>query len=226
MSVPAFHRLGLQVRPALAALALALMLGLSGCDALDGLIGQTSVPVLGGAVTVAAPSGYCVAPGQAQEAGDTAVVLLGRCLSTGLVAPAVITVSVGRAGSAGVMLAGDPALKVFFTSPQGLRLLARSGKAGDVALGETRHVGAAFLMHLNDRMAGPYWRAILGLNGRLITVSATGTSGLALSDAASLTAVTDTLSALAAANPARSTQPGPILPEGATQRPPVRPPAG
>lgn len=202
---------------------LGLVLLLAGCATLNGLIGTARVGVLGGAVTVAAPSGYCVGPGEVQEADDTAVVLIGRCIATGLVDPAVISVSVGRAASAGVMVAGNEALAAFFATEQGRSLLARSGRSGDVTLVETRAQDQALLLLLDDAEAGRYWRAVSGLNGRLVTISAQGTGGVALDPAASLRAVEQTLRAMQAANPPRLAVEPVLLPDGATQRPPARP---
>lgn len=193
--------------PPRAALAKALLVAglcalLTACATLGGLVGAARVPVLSGAVTVAAPSGYCVGPAQVKEAQDTAVALIGRCLSTGLVMPAVISVSVGRSGSAGVMIAGPEAVAAFFGRPEGRQLLARSGRAKDLKVIETRVRDGALLMHLDDAGVGSYWRAILGLKGRLITISAQGTGGVVLPDPASLSAVEGTLAAMRAANPA------------------------
>ena len=203
-----------------------LALGLAACD--PG--GLTAVTVLNGAVTVAAPSGYCVNKDKAQQTKDTAVVLIGRCLASGLVAPAVISVSVGPAGSGGVMVAGDAALARFFGGPDGLSLLARSGKAKDVALIETRSAPGALLIHLKDAALGSYWRAITALNGRLVTISATGTGtgtgtgGVALDENVSLGVVQQTLGVLQAANPAAPRAlTTPIPADGATAAPPPRP---
>lgn len=203
------------------ALGLVAALGLAGCDTQGG---STQVAVLGGAVTVAAPSGYCVSADQVEQSRDTAVVLIGRCLSSGLVAPALISVSVGPAGSGGVMVAGETALAAFFASAEGLALLSRSGKAKDVALIETRAAPGALLMHLQDTYLGRYWRAVTAANGRLVTISATGTGGVALDEAASLRAVQAALAALQTANPSAPPAPAaPIPAEGATAAPPARP---
>jgi hypothetical protein len=35
----------------------------------------------------------------------------------------------------------------------------------------------AFLLHVRDRAVGDYWRAILGLRGRLVTLSVSGPEG-------------------------------------------------
>ena len=204
-----------------ALLGLLAALGLAACDTPGG---STRVAVLGGAVTVAAPGGYCVSADQVEQSKDTAVALIGRCLSSGLVAPAVISVSVGPAGSGGVMVAGDDALTVFFGSAEGLALLSRSGKAADVTLIETRPAPGALLMLLQDAYLGRYWRAVTAVNGRLVTISARGTGDVALDEGASLRAVQAALSALQTANPAAPPAATALIPaEGATAAPPARP---
>lgn len=140
-----------------------------------------SAPVLGGAVTIGVPAGYCIDRSAGREGDDTAVIIMGRCADNLRELPAVITVSVGRSGTAGAMIGGGQALADFFTSPVGRGTLARSGRPADVKVITAVTVGDAFLMHLNDAQGGEYWRAVLGLSGRLITVSASGSPDLPLS---------------------------------------------
>ena len=160
-------------------LAMCAALGLAACQfdtgsAAPGAIRQ--VAVLDGAVTVAAPRGYCIAPGAGQRSPDSAVVLIGRCPGTEAVAPAVITVSVGQAGSASVLAGGGKELSDFFRSPAGRSTRARSGRAGDVVVLGAVGQGDVFYLRVRDRAAGEYWRAILGLKGRLVTISVAGPS--------------------------------------------------
>lgn len=192
----------------LAGMVVAAALVLAGCDVLPG---AQAVAVLDGAVRVAPPAGYCIGQGQVREDRDTAVVLIGRCLQGGLTTPAVISVSVGHAGSAGVMLAGPEALSAFFASAQGRAMLARSGKAGDVTVLGTAITDGAFLVHLADRRAGRYWRAILSADGRLISVSALGTGAAPLTEPQSLALVKATVLAVQAANPPRPVA-APVIP--------------
>ena len=102
---------------------LGLLLLVAGCDAVAPTTRQ--VAVLDGAIHVRAPQFYCVDTQSARGGGDTAVVLIGRCTEGGQVAAALVTVTVGRAASAGVMLAGAEALRGFMASPAGRRVLAR-----------------------------------------------------------------------------------------------------
>lgn len=188
-----------------------LVLALAGCDVLQG---AQPVAVLGGAVRVAPPAGYCIGQDQVREDRDTAVVLIGRCLQGGSATPAVISVSVGHAGSAGVMLAGPEALGAFFASAQGRAMLARSGRAADVAVLGTAITDGAFLVHLADRKAGRYWRAILSADGRLISVSAQGTAAAPLTEPQSLALVKATVLAVQLANPPSAVT-APVIPADA-----------
>ena len=144
---------------------------------------------------------FCEKSARASE--DTAVVLIGRCNAAGQVAAALVTVTVGRTASAGVMLAEPEALRAFMSSPAGRRALSRSGQAADVAVLESGVLGGDRLMlHLNDREEGEYWRAILGIKGRLVTISASGAEGVPLTPAQARRLVDQTVAAMRAANPA------------------------
>lgn len=125
-------------------------------------------------MTIRAPSGYCVDQNASRESEDRAIILVGRCNASAAVQPAVLTLSVGPAGSAGVMTAGGAELTRFFTSAEGRAALASSGRARDVKVVEALSTGEAFLMRLQEREEPSYWRAVLGLRGRLVTISVQG----------------------------------------------------
>ena len=57
------------------------------------------------------------------------------------------------------------------------------------------------LLHLNDAVAGEYWRAIIGIKGRLVTISASGAEGAPLTADAGRQLVDETVAALIRANP-------------------------
>jgi len=183
------------------AVAVGAVLWLSGCQTATVPVAGGATPVRAGAFAVAGPRGYCPDRGAGQQVGDTAVVLMGRCLAARKVPPAVLTVSVGPAGSAGAMTAGGDALTGYFTAPEGRAALSRSGRAADLVVVEAVGVGDAYFLHLNDRAAGAYWRAVVGLRGRLITVSANGTDGAPLTPEVGRGLVEATLAALRRANP-------------------------
>lgn len=182
--------------PAFAALCL-----LSACETGSGFATSRSAPVLNGALNVGVPPGYCVDNSAGRVGPDNAVVLMGRCQNTGQAAPALISVSVGQGGSAGVMIAGGAALAAFFTSDQGRAALSREGRASDVQVIEVSSADNAFLIHLIDRSVGEHWRAVIGVAGRLVTISATGTETVPLPPAESRKVLDLALAALARANP-------------------------
>lgn len=155
-------------------LGLAAAVLLAGCMGSSGFGGSSSRPVLQGALNIAAPAGYCVDPAALREAEDRAVVLMGRCGQRASVKPALVSLTIGPAGSAGVMAAGGAELAGFFTSNEGRATLARSGKAKDVRVIEALSSGDAFLMRLQEVDQPSYWRAVLGLRGRLVTLSVQG----------------------------------------------------
>lgn len=179
----------------------AALLALAACDPAS-FGGTTRVALFDGAMTLAAPPGYCIDPAAVQKSGDTLVAVLGRCAATSTVTPGLLTVSVGQPGSAGVMTAGGAALSTFFTSPEGRRVLSRNGRARDLQVRQAVGRPDAFLMRLTDRAVGDYWRAVTGIGGRLVTISATGAEGTPLSPEEGRKLVEAAVLALRRANPA------------------------
>ena len=171
---------------------------LAGCVT-DGM-GPRSVPLLDGALIAAAPPGYCLAPAAGRRSGDSAVVLMGRCSATSTAEPAVLTLSVGPAGSAGAMVAGGAELAAYFTSAEGRAALSRRGRAADVAVLAAVGADEAFLLHVRDQAVGDYWRAVTGVRGRLVTVTAAGPEGQALAEGKGRGLVEAAVAALRRAN--------------------------
>ena len=74
------------------------------------------------------------------------------------------------------------ALEAFFETESGLAVLARDGSAESVRLLESRRDGELLYLHAEDDSVLPgtesaYWRAIFGLNGRLVSVTLLGVAG-------------------------------------------------
>lgn len=193
-------------------LALALC-ALAGCDeaamqaAQGGGLHET--PVLGGALTLAAPPGYCISRKASVMRGQSVVALIGRCRADGGAAAAVVTITVGAPGSAGALVAGPEALARYFASTAGRRVLARDGQAGHVAVLQARVDQGALLLHVKDQAAGEYWRAISAVKGRLVTISASGTRAAPLTPEQGLKLVRDEAALLQRRNPESSTAPRP-----------------
>ncbi|MEO6299023.1 MAG: hypothetical protein ABIV25_10445, partial [Paracoccaceae bacterium] len=136
----------------------ATFLVVAACDIVAS--GPQQVVVLNGTFHVAAPSGYCVDTKASQGRADTAVVLIGRCTAGGQVAAALVSVTIGKSASGGAILAGPAVLGQYFASPDGRRALARDGKPDHVQVVATAAAEGTLYLHLNDLIAGEYWRAI------------------------------------------------------------------
>ncbi len=137
---------------------------------------DTAAPAfLGGAVAVVPPAGYCVNRGASHEERDSAVILMGRCTGqSARIAPALITTSIGNAGSASALAQGPQALSGYFHSTAGRTALSRSGDAKAVLIHQSLVTkGGALVLQVEDRVTGPYWRAFFGLRGRLVSISVT-----------------------------------------------------
>lgn len=139
-----------------------------------------SMALLGGEVQAAAPQGYCIDEKASHDEGDGAVVLIGRCSGTSKVPPALVTVTIGGPGSSAVLQEGAKALSDYFVSPSGRAALARDGRASSVAIRQTSVSDGALMLLVSDREVGTYWRAVLGLRGRLVTISVLAPEGQSL----------------------------------------------
>ena len=91
-----------------------------------------------------------------------------------------------------------------FLEDLGLDGMHALGNKYDAAL-DTVTTKDWLLLHLIDISAGDYWRAIAGMNGRLVTVSASGAIGAPLTPDQGRRLVEATLRALLRANPAKTT---------------------
>jgi hypothetical protein len=143
-------------------------------------LGPRKIDVLGGAVAIVPPPGYCPAPQASTVSGDTAVVLMGRCQAQSGAAPAILTASIGAADSAAVLEQGPIALTRFFTSKDGRAMLASTGRPQDVAVLAAEQDATRILLQIKDRDLGTYWRGIFALRGRLVMLSATGVDAATL----------------------------------------------
>jgi hypothetical protein len=175
---------------------LGVSLALMGCEAVPTGQNLHELAVLDGAITVAAPKGYCIDKDASVSRGAATVLLIGRCNDQGQVAAAVVTLTIGGPASAGVLAAGPQALGEYFASNAGRKVLARDGDADHVKIVQMQSDGRGLLLHLNDDVAGDYWRAITGLKGRLVTISASGVAGAELTPPQARALVTDTMALL------------------------------
>ncbi|WP_157971079.1 hypothetical protein [Pseudogemmobacter bohemicus] len=180
---------------AAAILGLAL---LAGCVAPKG--GSGAMGFVGDDIRVSPPAGYCVNQAASSDSQTGAVILIGECSRKADVVPAVISITVGDEGSAEILKSGAKALSDYFTSPAGRAALARDGDPGSVAVRETALSGGALVMRMFDRQVGEYWRAVLGLRGRLVSVSVMAPETSSLSPEQSRALLGQTITAIRAAN--------------------------
>jgi hypothetical protein len=166
-------------------------------------------PVLGGAVKVASPGGYCIDPAGVMQSDDSALVLIGRCTG-GPGTPqarAILTAAVSAAGSGMDIAANGAALAAYFGSDQGRAALSHSGQAGTVTVQQTALAGDAFVMQVTDTSPNPdspaeaaSWRAVLGVAGHLVTLTVTGTQSAPLTAEAGRSLLDGFVAAMQAAN--------------------------
>lgn len=162
--------------------ALAALLALAGCAGGLSLGAPETVAVADGALTVAGPAGYCVDRRLSRTGGPEAFVVLGACNAFSPVAarprgtPAVLTATLSAEPAA----PPEPgALERFLRSPPGLAAISRAGRAETVEILSARGEDGVLVLHIRDTSAGAegpatdpvYWRAVFGLNGRLVTAT-------------------------------------------------------
>lgn len=173
------------MRRALLPLLLALVLPLSGCfetaplteaasRALQPTSGPAELRVLDGAVAVAGPAGYCIDAEATRESDIEAFVLLVRCRYTLRPSPVLSATVTGLSSD------GNPdtfrRLTGFLQSAPGRAQLSRSGDPSDVEVLEATFAEGVVWLLIRD--AGnpnsfdeTYWRAILPVAGRIVTLS-------------------------------------------------------
>lgn len=163
----------------------ACLLLLAGCFETDSLrqagtrqgqAGPSSIEVLNGALTVAGPGGYCIDEQATREAATQVFVLLVRCEASSRPTPVLGATVTGVAAPGADTPEALTTLAEFVRSAPGLAHLARSGRAGDVRLDDLQIRDGALWLAIHDRgnpdPFGPdYWRAILPVSDRMVTLS-------------------------------------------------------
>lgn len=148
-----------------------------------------SISVAGDSVIVAGPPGYCIDRGATRDTARGAFVLLGSCASLSGDAtrpaprvPAVLTVAVsGQPGDGAALSAPLSRVEAFLRSERGRRVLSRTDDPSTVEILDIGKSEEALIIHARDSGASEitgiedeYWRALLDVNGRIVTVSVTG----------------------------------------------------
>lgn len=182
--------------------ALIVAMALSGCVGVPGVPSGRSAGFLGDSIQVAPPAGYCIDRRASHDNGQTAVVLIGKCADGSAAVPALVSASIGPPGSSAVIRSGAKALSDYFMSPAGRAALARDGRAGSVVIRKTAVADGVLVLRVADRNLGEYWRAVMGVKGRLVTLSVTAPPGRPLDEAAGRKILDQQVAAMRRANPA------------------------
>lgn len=180
---------------------IAVVLLLAACEGdpdFDALFGGGSdrITVARGEVVIAGPLGYCPDRTATQGPDRQVSVVLGSCASIrnsaqapSPVIPAVLTASVSRENGADIS-GSFSQLERFFRSRSGRAALARNGDSRSVRLLSMRRRNGAFIMRLEDRspnrvpgLSAKYWRALIDVKGRIITLSVIAFEAKPMSDA-------------------------------------------
>lgn len=177
------------------ALAALLALSVGACDSVDvpGLDRLDRIGIsrkapdeiaLPDGMIVAGTKGWCIDRRSSRLDDETSVVVLGSCAAldsdAGSARPSVqgvVTVSVQAANGNVPSL---QALETFFQTDAGRGILSRSGQTADVRVLETRLEDDTLILHVEDGggavpgASSDYWRALMGVEGRFVTVSLVG----------------------------------------------------
>lgn len=180
----------------------------SGCENVlavsRGIPVETQVVVADGAVVVAGPRGFCVDPKSTRTVGNVPFVVMGNCasISGDGRAPqpgieAVLTATVATMDPSFAFNSSDPALPVFFEGAAGRAALSRAGNPQTVEVIDSFARGPVFYVHARDTSPGPvdnidetHWRAVFGVNGRVVSASVLDFKGSAVSPERSLNVLT------------------------------------
>lgn len=193
-------------------LMLSVLLGLTGCFGGSGKSGpnlsespifsdERATPreslirhkaVMGGAVTIAAPKGFCIDASSYQDTETGAFIPIGACAALTKnpadpkpPKPAFLTATVLPMPLQATAISDDPNIRLreahkFVQSDVGRAALSRVGKADTVKLLDVKTASGVLYVRLRDTSEGlpaalsnTTWRAFLEVNGRLVTASAT-----------------------------------------------------
>ena len=128
---------------------------------------------------VAGPAGFCILDGSRKTYRGAEFVALAPCRDGTATDQAVLTATVGPAGSGEGIDPAEIVASGYFGSPPGRLALSRSGDPRTVTVHATTVEQGTALVHLTDRSPAPRtlaqngegWRALLRLRGRIVTLS-------------------------------------------------------
>lgn len=138
--------------------------------------GPTEVALLNRSVSVVGPIGYCIDTEATRESDIEAFVLLVRCRDTLRPAPVLSATVTGLTAPSSDNPGALRRLTGFLSTPAGRAQLSRSGDPAEVTVQEATFANGAIWLLIEDRgnpasFAPTYWRAVLPIAGRIVTLS-------------------------------------------------------
>lgn len=170
-----------------------------------GASGPAAIAVLDGQVRVTGPQGYCIDSGATRESQNEAFVLLVRCTASPRATP-VLSATVTGIPAPGLGTRENlTRLSEYLETPAGLGQLARSGRAEDVRVVAQRVEDGALWLRIEDRgnpdsFEPGYWRAILPVAERVVTLSVLSSRAHPVSDERGLSVLREFVTRMRAQN--------------------------
>lgn len=167
--------------------------------------GPPAVAVLDGSVIVAGPAGYCVDDTATRESDSEAFVLLVRCSPTRRNSP-ILSATVTALMAPGTAEPDNlERLGGFLDTRGGRAHLSRRGNAADVAILQAQVNDGALWLRIEDAgnpdtFEPGYWRAILPISGRVVTLSVLSARAHPVSEERGLRALRDFTAAMRSRN--------------------------
>lgn len=172
------------------------------------------VSVAGGAITLAAPRGFCADRKTLRDTAQGTFVLFGHCAAMARdpgqprpAVPVLLSATLGAAEGPAPDAARMQAIAEFFKTDLGRATLARSGRSEDIDLLASEPGDGLLLLQIRDRSAPAslakaqvYWRMITTVSGRIASLSVMPLTDGTVADAAQRDLLQEFLLATAAAN--------------------------
>jgi len=190
------------------------ILVLGGCVGM-GLGGGTDrVALTGDQVQIVGPRGFCLDPQATRDTGLAGSAVFGNCaglsgsrLTRQPAAPAVLTAAVSEPSEEGGIGVSLDTLPTFFRSPDGARVLSRTGDPETVEVLQSFVAGDVFYLRASDTSPGVvpgaqdiYWRAYFDVGPRIATLSVLALDGEAVNEAMQLGVLEDFVASTRSAN--------------------------
>jgi len=177
-----------------------------------------SLSVAGGAVTLAAPPGYCIDRSTLSDRPEGTMVFLGSCAAMGAATAGPqqpLLLSALLSDPIGPKMPGIKTVEAYLASPAGRARLARDGRAASVRILQRQVRDGVLYLRIRDSSVGDAdaflpesWRAVLPLGDRLAVLAALPVKARPVTGDAPRAALHDFVAALRAANPPAAARSG------------------